>query len=76
MQKPRYRPGEAEYSEKEGRDEGEVAGEVEEGEKKERRGVRVLSQGTMRAPWRLRHWVHWQVWVWGWGGVSGGVEGG
>ncbi len=44
------------------------------GEKKERRGVRVLSQGTTRAPWRLRHWVHWQVWVWGWGEREGRRE--
>lgn len=68
MQKPRCLPGLAEYSEKEGRVDGDVVlgwgGEGEEdGEDHVTREGLVSIQGAIRAPLRLRHWVHWHVWV-------------
>lgn len=45
----------------EGSDE-EGEGEEEEQNQVTREVVR-LSQGATRAPLRLRHWVHWHVWV-------------
>lgn len=49
-----------------------VEGSDEEGEEEEEqnqvtREVVRLSQGATRAPLRLRHWVHWHVWVFFWG---------